>query len=92
MFLFCYKFPSKKGNQSMNRTSQIKKLKLERELLIKELENFYLRAFDRIAKLELKEQDIAKLTQLLLLSREAAINSLKKEIEQPLITGVSKNQ
>ena len=57
-----------------------------REELIGELEELYRRAFDRISEQDLGDGAIARLTQLLLRSREAAITPLQQEIEAPLIT------
>lgn len=57
-----------------------------REELIAELEEVYRLAFDRICEQDLGEGAIARLTQLFLRSREAAITPLKDEIEAPLIT------
>ena len=50
------------------------------------LEELYRGAFDRIGSQDLGEGAIARLTQLLLRSREAAITPLQQEIEAPLIT------
>ena len=61
----------------------MRQLRLE---LIAELETLYGRAFDRIGEQDLGEGAIARLTQLLLLSREAAITPLQQEIEAPQIT------
>ena len=61
-------------------------MRATRENLIAELEELYLRAFDRIGDQKLGEGAIARLTQLLLRSREAAITPLQEEIEAPLIT------
>jgi hercynine metabolism small protein len=57
-----------------------------REELIAQLEELYRQAFDRISEEDLGEGAIARLTQLLLRSREAAITPLQEEIEAPLIT------
>ena len=57
-----------------------------RQELITELETLYSRAFDRIGEQDLGEGAVARLTQLLLISREAAITHLRQEIEAPLIT------
>ena len=71
----------------MNRADQLVLIKSEREGLIKELKAIYSRTFDRLAALNLAERDIARFTQVILLSREAAIAPLEQEIEKPLITG-----
>ncbi len=70
----------------MSREEQRQAMRSLREELIGELEELYRRAFDRISEQELGEGAIARLTQLLLRSREAAITPLQQEIEAPLIT------
>ncbi len=70
----------------MGRDEQRQAVRRLREGLIEELEELYRLAFDRIGTQELGEGAIARLTQLLLRSREAAITPLQQEIEAPLIT------
>ena len=70
----------------MSREEQRQAMRATRENLIAELEELYRRAFDRISEEALGEGAIARLTQLLLRSREAAITPLREEIEAPLIT------
>jgi len=70
----------------MSRDEQRATVRLQRETLIEELETVYSNAFDRLGALELGEGSVARLTQLLLRSREGAINPLEQEIEAPLIT------
>ena len=70
----------------MSREQQRAAMRQTREDLIAELEELYRRAFDRISDQDLGEGAIARLTQLLLRSREAAITPLQEEIEAPLIT------
>jgi len=70
----------------MSREEQRQAMRSLREELIGELEELYRRAFDRISEQDLGEGAIARLTQLLLRSREAAITPLQQEIEAPLIT------
>ncbi len=70
----------------MSRDEQRAAMRQVREGLIEELEELYRRAFDRIGSQDLGEGAIARLTQLLLRSREAAITPLQQEIEAPLIT------
>jgi hercynine metabolism small protein len=70
----------------MSRDEQRAAMRQTRESLIAELEDLYRRAFDRISTQDLGEGAIARLTQLLLRSREAAITPLSEEIEAPLIT------
>jgi hercynine metabolism small protein len=70
----------------MSREEQRQAMRTVREGLIAELEELYRRAFDHISEQDLGEGAIARLTQLLLRSREAAITPLHQEIEAPLIT------
>ena len=70
----------------MSREEQRQAMRLVREGLIEELDTLYQQAFERISDLELGEGAIARLTQLLLRSREGAITPLQEEIEAPLIT------
>lgn len=70
----------------MSREEQRQAMRDLRQDLIGELEELYRRAFDRIGEQDLGEGAIARLTQLLLRSREAAITPLQQEIEAPLIT------
>ncbi|MCT0198929.1 hypothetical protein KQ313_04450 [Synechococcus sp. CS-1325] len=70
----------------MSRDDQRRAMRELREGLINQLEELYLQAFDDISRQDLGEGAIARLTQLLLRSREAAITPLHEEIEAPLIT------
>jgi hercynine metabolism small protein len=70
----------------MGREEQRAAMRQMREGLIAELEELYRNAFDRIGDQDLGEGAVARLTQLLLRSREAAITPLQQEIEAPLIT------
>ncbi len=70
----------------MSRKNQLTQLKAQRELIIEELKSCYSKAFERISQVGLAQGDVAKLTQLMLQSRQAAITALEKEIETPLIT------
>ena len=70
----------------MGREEQRQAVRHLRESLIEELEDLYRRAFDRIGAQNLGDGGIARLTQLVLRSREAAITPLTEEIEAPLIT------
>jgi len=74
----------------MNREEKQIKMKLQREKLIKNLEMTYQNAFDDLSNLEIEEGSIIKLSQSFLLSREAAINELRKKIERQIITKPSK--
>jgi hercynine metabolism small protein len=70
----------------VSREEQRRAMRAVREGLIAQLEGLYRDAFDRIGEQDLGEGAIARLTQLLLRSREAAITPLQEEIEAPLIT------
>jgi hercynine metabolism small protein len=76
----------------MSREDQRQAMRSLREGLIEELEELYRQAFDRISEHDLGEGAIARLTQLLLRSREAAITPLQQEIEAPLITSAPATQ
>ena len=60
---------------------QREKAKKIREELIKSLDSIYLKTFEELNDSGLGEGMIIKLTQLLLLSKDAAIIPLKKEVE-----------
>ena len=70
----------------MSREEQRRAVRDLRESLIAQLEELYGNAFEKLASQNLGEGGIARLTQLLLRSREAAITPLQQEIEAPLIT------
>jgi len=70
----------------MGREEQRAQVRRMREALIDELEGVYRRAFDAIGTEDMGEGAVARLTQLLLRSREGAISPLQEEIEAPLIT------
>ena len=70
----------------MGREEQRAAVRRMRESLIEELEGIYRRAFDAIGSDDMGEGAVARLTQLLLRSREGAIAPLHEEIEAPLIT------
>jgi hercynine metabolism small protein len=70
----------------MSREDQRRAVRELREGLIAQLEELYAGAFDSLTTQNLGEGGIARLTQLLLRSREAAITPLQEEIEAPLIT------
>ncbi|BBL86224.1 hypothetical protein PMYN1_Chma415 (chromatophore) [Paulinella micropora] len=70
----------------MSREEKRQVIRTIREDLIKELENTYRSFFDRIGNEDIGEGGMARLTQLLLRSREGAITPLQEEIEAPLIT------
>jgi len=70
----------------MSREDQRRAVRELREGLIARLEELYAGAFESLAEQNLGEGGIARLTQLLLRSREAAITPLQEEIEAPLIT------
>ena len=70
----------------MSREEQRRTVRLQRESLMEELETVYRQAFERLSELELGDGSVARLTQLLLRSRDGAITPLQEEIEAPLIT------
>ena len=70
----------------MNPKEQRQNIQIQREALIKSLEKLYKRSFDNLSNLGLSESSVAKLTQLIIRSREGAINPLKEQIEVPVIT------
>jgi hercynine metabolism small protein len=74
------------SREDWSREDQQQAMRLVREGLIEELEALYLRRFESLSDLDLGEGAIARLTQLLLRSREAALTPLREEIEAPLIT------
>ena len=75
----------------MNREEKRIKLKKQREKLINELKNIYKKAFDELSIMDIEEGSIAKLSQAFILSRQAAISYLEKEIEKPIITNPRKD-
>ena len=70
----------------MSRKDQRNIVRHQRELLVDELNVTYGKAFDRLASLDLPDRTLARLTQLILNSRESAMTLLKQEIEAPRIT------
>ena len=75
----------------MGREEQRALVRRVRESLIDGLEGIYRRAFDAIGSEDMGEGAVARLTQLLLRSREGAISPLQEEIEAPLITRAPDN-
>ena len=70
----------------MGREEQRALVRRVRESLIEELETTYRRAFDAIGTEDRGEGAVARLTQLLLRTRDGAISALEEEIEAPVIT------
>ena len=70
----------------MSREDQRRTVRELREGLIRDLEELYAASFEKLVDQNLGDGGIARLTQLLLRSREAAITPLQEEIEAPLIT------
>ncbi len=70
----------------MSKSDQRAAVREQREKLIKELMATYMVALDQLASLDLPDRTIAKLAQLMIRSRDAALQIMKKEIEAPLIT------
>ena len=70
----------------MSREEQRRTVRLQRESLMAALGTVYRQAFEKLSELELGDGSVARLTQLLLRSRDGAITPLQEEIEAPLIT------
>lgn len=70
----------------MNRLMQQSALKAKRLELIEKLEDLYKQTFGKLREEELGQIGIAKLTQLILQSKDGAITPLTKEIEKSVIT------
>ena len=70
----------------MNKPDQCEAVRGQREKMIKELMATYMVALDQLAGLNLPERTIAKLAQLMIRSRDAAVQVMEEEIETPLIT------
>ncbi len=85
-FIGILKFLDYQVIENTNRMQQRLTIKKQREDLIKNLKMVYEKAFTKLTLLDLNERDVAKITQIFLLSQEAAITSLEEEIENPLIT------
>ncbi|MEM9218301.1 MAG: hypothetical protein AAGD25_28660 [Cyanobacteria bacterium P01_F01_bin.150] len=60
-------------------TESRKKIDVWREKLQGEIEAFYLRLFDEVAESDLREGDIARLSQALLRSQLESIKELQKK-------------
>ena len=73
----------------MSKENQRATVREQRERLIEELNAVYSKTFDQLPSLDLADRTLARLTQLILNSRESAITTLEEEIEAPLITGAS---
>ncbi len=76
----------------MSKDIQRQNLQLEREKLIAKLEDFYRNAFEKLSNVDIGEKQVAKLTQILLQSRDGAITPLQKNIEKPIITKAPNKQ
>ena len=70
----------------MSKSDQRDAVRGQREKMIKELMATYMIALDQSASLDLPDRTIAKLAQLMIRSRDAALQIMKEEIEAPLIT------
>ncbi len=75
----------------MSKENQRTTVREQRERLIEELNAVYTRTFDQLPCLDLADRTLARLTQLILNSRESAITTLQEEIEAPLITSPSQD-
>ena len=60
------------------------------QVVVHSMKIVYINAFNELSNLEIEEGSIVKLSQAFLLSREAAIKELDKEIEKQIITTSSK--
>ena len=70
----------------MSKSDQRAAVREQREKLIKELMATYMVALDQLASLDLPDRTIAKLAQLMIRSRDTALQIMNEEIEAPLIT------
>ena len=70
----------------MSKAHQRDAVRGQREKLIKELMATYMVALDQLAGHDLPDRTIAKLAQLMIRSRDAALQVMEEEIEAPLIT------
>ncbi len=70
----------------MNLNIQQDKVRNIRESMISQLETLYRINFEKLLEQGIDDKYLARITQLLLNSKEGAINPLKEEIEAPLIT------
>ena len=66
----------------MNPEKQKEIIRLQSEALIKELQALYANAFDQLCYLDIGERQVAKLTQLFLLSKNSAIEPLQNVLEK----------
>jgi len=70
----------------MSKAHQRDAVRGQREKLIKELMATYMVALDQLAGHDLPDRTITKLAQLMIRSRDAALQVMEEEIEAPLIT------
>ena len=70
----------------MSRADQYHAMRCQREKVIKELMGTYMSALEQLPSLDLPDRKMAKLAQLIIRSREAALQVMEEEIEAPLIT------
>ncbi len=70
----------------MSKSDQRAAVRGQREKLIKELMATYMVALDQLASIDLPDRTIAKLAQLMIRSRDTALQIMNEEIEAPLIT------
>ncbi len=66
----------------MVKNNQNQRFLSECEQIVKELDLLYKSNFDRLSTINLSERKIARIAQLLLMSREAAMKPIKNEIDQ----------
>ena len=70
----------------MSKADQRQVVRRQREKVVKELISTYMSALDQLSNLDLSDRTIAKLAQLIIRSREAALQIMEEEIEAPLRT------
>ena len=70
----------------MSKVNQLDIVRRQREKIIDELMATYMVALDQLSSLDLPDRTIAKLAQLIIRSRDAALQVMEEEVEAPLIT------
>ncbi len=70
----------------MNLSDQRERVRILRESTMRDLESLYENKFEQLLDQGIEDKYLARVIQLLLNSKEAAISLLKQEIEAPVIT------
>ncbi|WP_320673806.1 hercynine metabolism small protein [Prochlorococcus sp. MIT 1341] len=70
----------------MSQNEQREKIRVIRENMITQIEDLYKSTFENLTEQGIEDKYLAKITQLLLNSKEAAVTFLKQEVENPIIT------